>query len=85
MRAGIYDLVQRPRQRAALLMPSIAGKQVSPHIIRHTTATYLLRAGVDINPIRGWLRVVKYYQQLCGDRPGDERESVVGTEPRDQT
>ena len=36
-------------------MPSIAAKQVSPHIIRHTTATHLLRAGVDINTIRGWL------------------------------
>ena len=54
-RAGIYDLVKRYGQRAALLMPSIAGKQVSPHIIRHTTATHLLRAGVDINTIRGWL------------------------------
>ena len=36
-------------------MPSIAAKQVSPHIIRHSTAMHLLRAGVDINTIRGWL------------------------------
>jgi len=28
---------------------------VSPHTIRHTTATHLLRAGVDINTIRAWL------------------------------
>jgi site-specific recombinase XerD len=28
---------------------------VSPHSIRHTTATHLLRAGVDINTIRAWL------------------------------
>jgi site-specific recombinase XerD len=54
-RGGIYDLVKRYGQRAALTMPSIADKQVSPHIIRHTTATHLLRAGVDINTIRGWL------------------------------
>ena len=26
-----------------------------PHTIRHTTATHLLRAGVDINTIRAWL------------------------------
>jgi integrase-like protein len=34
-----------------------AGNQirVSPHTIRHTTATHLLRAGVDINTIRAWL------------------------------
>jgi hypothetical protein len=31
-RAGIYDLVKRYGQRAPLLMPSIAAKQVSPHI-----------------------------------------------------
>jgi integrase/recombinase XerD len=54
-RYGIFELVKRHAQRAALNMPSIAAKQVSPHIIRHTTATHLLRAGVDINTIRGWL------------------------------
>jgi site-specific recombinase XerD len=36
-------------------MPSVATKRVSPHTIRHTTATHLLRAGVDINTIRAWL------------------------------
>ena len=32
-----------------------AKKRVSPHTIRHTTATHLLRSGVDINTIRAWL------------------------------
>jgi len=36
-------------------MPAPATKRVSPHSIRHTTATHLLRAGVDINTVRGWL------------------------------
>ena len=36
-------------------VPSIAAKRVSPHVIRHTTAVHLLRAGVDINTIRAWL------------------------------
>jgi integrase/recombinase XerD len=36
-------------------MPSLAMKRVSPHTIRHTTATHLLRGGVDINTIRAWL------------------------------
>src|ERR1035438_6431172 len=36
-------------------MPSLASKRVSPHSIRHTTATHLLRAGVDINTVRAWL------------------------------
>ena len=30
-------------------------KRVSPHTIRHTTATHLLRSGVDINTIRALL------------------------------
>lgn len=54
-RYGVYELVKRYARRAALVMPSIAAKQVSPHTIRHTTATHLLKAGVDINTIRGWL------------------------------
>ena len=36
-------------------MPSVATKMVSRHTIRHTTATHLLRAGVDINTIRTWM------------------------------
>ncbi len=36
-------------------VPALAKKRVSPHTIRHTTATHLLRAGVDINTIRAWL------------------------------
>ena len=30
-------------------------KKIGPHTIRHTTATHLLRAGVDINTVRAWL------------------------------
>ncbi len=54
-RFGIYTLVERYAKRAAQKVPAMAGKRVSPHTIRHTTATHLLRAGVDINTIRAWL------------------------------
>jgi site-specific recombinase XerD len=54
-RFGIHGLVQRYSQRIATRFPSLGGKRVSPHCIRHTTATHLLRAGVDINTIRAWL------------------------------
>ncbi len=54
-RFGIHTLVERYAQRASKQIPSLKTKRVSPHTIRHTTATHLLRAGVDINTIRAWL------------------------------
>lgn len=54
-RFGIHTLVERSVDRAVKNVPSLAAKQVSPHTIRHTTATHLLRSGVEINTIRAWL------------------------------
>ena len=54
-RFGIHTMVERYVQRLLGNMPSLTKKRVSPHTIRHTTATHLLRAGVDINTIRAWL------------------------------
>ena len=54
-RFGIHTLVERHALKAMVQVPSLATKRVSPHVIRHTTATHLLRAGVDINTIRAWL------------------------------
>ena len=54
-RSGVYTLVKRCATRAYKKTPSLKGKTVSPHVIRHTTASHLLQAGVDINTIRGWL------------------------------
>jgi integrase/recombinase XerD len=54
-RFGIHALVERYAEIAACAQPGLAKKRVSPHVIRHTTATHLLRSGVDINTIRAWL------------------------------
>ena len=48
-------MVKRYASKAKLKMPSLANKRISPHSIRHSTASHLLRAGVDINTIRAWL------------------------------
>ena len=48
-------MVLRYAAQVATKLPSVAKKRVTPHTIRHTTATHLLRAGVDINTIRAWL------------------------------
>jgi integrase/recombinase XerD len=54
-RFGIHKMVERYVEKALAKMPSLANKRVSPHTVRHSTACHLLRAGVDINTIRGWL------------------------------
>ena len=54
-RFGVHTLVERHAAHVAKKLPSVAKKRVSPHTIRHTTATHLLRSGVDINTIRAWL------------------------------
>ena len=50
-RFGVYRFIERCAARA----PKLAGKAVTPHVIRHTTACHLVLAGVDINTIRAWL------------------------------
>ncbi len=54
-RFGIHALVARTVAKAAETTPSLRQKRISPHTLRHTTAVHLLRSGVDINTIRGWL------------------------------
>jgi integrase/recombinase XerD len=41
--------------RAAESCPSIAGKKISPHVLRHTAAMRLLHAGVETTVIALWL------------------------------
>ncbi len=57
-RFGVHGLVARYAEVTAEKIPSLKAKRISPHVVRHTTATHLLRAGVDINTIRVWLGYV---------------------------
>ena len=50
-RFGVYSVVER----CAALVPTLAGKKITPHVLRHTTACHLVFAGVDINTVRAWL------------------------------
>ena len=50
-RFGVYRLVER----CAARVPSLTGRKITPHMIRHTSACHLLQAGVDLNTIRAWL------------------------------
>jgi integrase/recombinase XerD len=54
-RHGIHWMLRNHVRTASASHPSLLLRSVSPHTIRHTTATHLLRSGVDINTIRAWL------------------------------
>jgi integrase/recombinase XerD len=54
-RDPVERLVTKYASLAAATCPSLNGKRVSPHVLRHTTAVHLLQAGVDRSIIALWL------------------------------
>jgi integrase/recombinase XerD len=52
---ALNHLLQQAVRRAITVRPDLARKRVTPHVVRHTTALHLLRAGVDIAVIALWL------------------------------
>lgn len=54
-RFGVFEMIDRIVKVASKTSPKLKDKNISPHVIRHTTASHLLQAGVDINTIRVWL------------------------------
>ena len=54
-RDAVERLVTKHAQAAALHCPSLKGKTVTAHVLRHTTAMELLHNGVDRSVIAMWL------------------------------
>jgi integrase/recombinase XerD len=54
-RFGIHGLVERYAKTVSARIPDLLKKRVSPHTVRHTSATHLLRGGADLNTVRAWL------------------------------
>jgi integrase/recombinase XerD len=42
-------------EAASTTCPSLAGRRISPHTLRHTTAMHMLQAGVDVTTLALWL------------------------------
>lgn len=54
-RYGIRHIIQTRVATALPSCPSLVGKRVSPHTLRHATAMHLLQSGVDLAVIKSWL------------------------------
>lgn len=54
-RFGIRYLLAKHLHNAASARPSLAKKRLHPHSMRHSTAIYLLKSGVDLSTIANWL------------------------------
>jgi len=54
-RSGIENRLKEAVKRATHTCSSLSGRDVSPHVLRHTTAMHMLQSGVDISVIALWL------------------------------
>jgi integrase/recombinase XerD len=52
---GLQYIVSKYASQAQYSCPSLAKKNISPHVLRHTTAMRLLQSGVDLSVIALWL------------------------------
>ena len=54
-RVGFTQLLRKHAQRAAQDCPSLQGKRVSPHVLRHTCAMMIYQATGDLRKVSLWL------------------------------
>ena len=87
-RFGATHIVRRAVAAATTNMPELAGKSISPHVLRHTLAMTLLQSGVDLLTIQAWLghsQVATTHRYAAADvemmRRGLDKAGVAGKQP----
>lgn len=88
-RFGVRFLLAKYLHQATATCPTLAGKKLHPHSVRHSTAVHLLKAGVDLATIGQWLghaslnTTTKYATiDLEMKRQALARAEPLGTGPR---
>lgn len=54
-RSGVEYRLRLAHKKAVEQCPTLKGRRITPHTLRHTTAMHLLQSGVDITVISLWL------------------------------
>ncbi len=54
-RSGVAYILKKHKEEAAARCPSLNGKSVSPHVLRHSAAMTVLRSTRDIRKVALWL------------------------------
>jgi len=84
-RFGVSKRLKDAVNRAEPYCPSLCGKVISPHVIRHTTAMHLLQSGVDLSVIAMWLgheSIVTTHHYLQADLKMKE-QALAALQPPD--
>lgn len=87
-RFGATHVVRRAVATAITAEPGLAGKVVTPHVLRHTLAMTLLQSGVDLLTIQAWLghsQVATTHRYAAADvemmRRGLDQAAISGKQP----
>jgi integrase/recombinase XerD len=86
-RAGFEYVLDKHRRAAAKACPSLAGRSVSPHQLRHSCAVIMLQATRDIRKVALWLghadiRTTEIYLRMDATEKLEAVEAVLPPELR---
>ena len=81
-RSGVEHIVAKYVAIAAVKLPSLANKRVSPHVLRHTCALHTLQATRDVRKVALWLghanvQTAEIYLRADPNEKLDAIEAVV--------